>query len=237
MKALSFCLVFFVMLLISGCAQKVTPETLDPAEISSAANTRNIAVIPFHHDYVNLTGKIESSIAKQQLDGEPYFSLSDRTDVEKAISERNLNGGDELEASMAVKIGKVLGAQAIISGSVDTPEIQEKDYDVTRTKCKGKGEERRCWEVKVMCKKRTIALSADIRMVDVETSGIIYADTMRRESAWHVCADDSHTLPSKKSAVQSFADDIARDFANKLTPHYRRVDTTVSEKPDTGGNH
>jgi hypothetical protein len=238
MKALSSNLLFCLAFLISGCAQTAATQTLEPAEISGTANTRNIAIVPFHNDYADLTGKIEASIAKQELDGEPWFTLSDRSSVEKVISQKKLKSGDEVDASTAVKLGKVLRAQAVISGTLNTPELQDNQYDTTRTKCTGKGKERRCWEVKVSCKKRTIALSADIRMVDVVTAELLYADRVSRVNAWHVCADDSHhTLPSKKSAVQSFADDIARDFVNKLTPHYRRVDPTVSDKPGRDGTH
>jgi len=237
MKALSFCLALFVTLLIGGCAQKVAPHTLEPAEIGGAENARNITVVPFHDDYTNLTGKIEALLASQTLDGTPYFTLSDRTSLERIISERSLRNGDMLEESTAVELGKALGAQAVILGSVDTPEIQEEKYDERRTKCKGTGGERRCWEVKVMCKKRTVTLSADIRMVDVATSDILYADTMRREKAWHLCADRSGTLPSKVSAVQSSADDIASDLVYRLTPHYLSNDTNVSGKPGTDDSH
>jgi len=237
MKALTYCLALFVPLLIGGCAQTAAPRTLGEVEIGSAANARNIAVIPLHDDFIDLTGKIEALLAGQMLDGKPYFTLSDRATIERLISEHNLKNGDILEVSTAVGLGKALGAQAVISGAVDTPETHEQLYDVTRTKCKGEGEQRRCWEVKVMCKKHTVTLTADIRMVDVATSDILYADTMRRENAWHLCADSNNSLPSKASAVQSSADDIARDLVYRLTPHYLSSDTNISEKPGTGDSH
>jgi len=237
MKALSCCLALFVPLLIGGCAQKVAPRTLEPAEIGGAANARNVAVIPFHDDYANLTDKIEALLAAQTLDGKPDFTLSNRTGLERIISESNLKSGDMLEVSTVVELGKSLGAQAVISGSVDTPEMQEEEYDETRTKCKDEGGERRCWEVKVMCKKRTVTLSADIRMVDVATSDILYADTLRRKNESHLCADSNDILPSTESAVQSSADDIAYDLVYKLAPHYRRTDSTIHGKAGKGGSH
>lgn len=236
MKPSHLLLPFSILLLLSGCAQKVTVQALEPAEIGGAANTKNIAVTPFHHDYVNLADKIEASISKQSIDGKPYFTVINRTDFDKIITEQKIQNSGLLDESTAVEVGNILGAQAIISGSVDSPTMQEQRYYTTRRKCRGKGEERRCWDVKVMCKRRTIGLSAQIRMVDVSTAGIIYADTLHRENSWSVCADSSRTLPSKASAAQSFANAMARSFAYKLTPHYRHINVRLLEDPDMDYN-
>jgi len=237
MNTLSFCLACFIALLISGCAQNVTPQTLQPAEVGGAANTRNIALIPLENDYAGLSGKIEATINGQEIDGKPNFTLVNRTELEKLISEQKPENRATLDTTRALRVAKALGAQAVITGSLDNPRVQKNNYDVTRITCKGRDDERKCWEVKVMCKERTIALSADIRIVDVTTAGIIYADTISRENAWHVCADSNHTLPSKKSAVQSVADDIARTLVDRLTPHYRQADTALLEEPDTDSSH
>ena len=223
-----FLLPFSIALLFSGCAQKVTVKALEPAEINGAANTKNIAVTPFHHDYVNLADKIEASISNQRINGKPYFKVINRTDLNKIIAEQKIQNSGLIDESTAVEVGNLLGAQAIISGSVDVPTLHDDRYYVERTKCK----DGKCWKVKVSCKKRTIGLSAQIRMINVSTSGIIYADNVRRQQQWSHCADDTRTLPSKQAGTQQLANSIASNFAYKLTPHYRHISVTLLEEPD-----
>lgn len=232
MKLSHLLFTFSIALLLNGCAQKVTVKALEPAEINGAANTKNIAVTPFHQDRVNLADKIEASISNQRINGKPYFKVINRTDLDKIIKEQKVQNSGLIDESTAVEVGNLLGAQAIISGSVDIPTLHDDHYYVERTKCKGKGDERRCWEVKVSCKKRTIGLSAQIRMINVSTGGIIYADNVRRQKQWSHCADDQRTLPSKQSGSQYLANSIASNFAYKLTPHYRHITVVLLEEPD-----
>ena len=99
-----------IVLFISGCAQKVTVKALEPAEDSGAANTKNIAVTPFHRDYVNLADKIEVSISKQRIDGKPYFTVINRTDLDTIIGEQKIQNSGLMDESTAVEVGNLLGA-------------------------------------------------------------------------------------------------------------------------------
>ena len=232
MKFSSLLLLFLITVLLTGCAQKVTVKALEPAEINGAADTKLIAVTPFHQDRVNLADKIEASISKQRIDGKPYFTVINRTDINKVIKEQKLQNSGLIDESTAVEVGNLVSAQAIISGSVDQPTLHDDFYYVERTKCKGKGDARKCWKVKVSCQKRTVALSAQIRMINVTTGSIIYADNVHRQRQWRRCADDTNTLPSKQAAALSLANAIAYNFAYKLTPHYRSISVTLLEDPD-----
>jgi len=218
--------------LINGCAKKVTVKALEPAEISAAAKTKNIAVTKFYPDYVNLTDKVEAAISKQRIDGKPYFTVINRSDFNKVIREQKLQNSGLVDESTAVEVGSILGAQAIISGSVDQPTLSDDRYYEERTKCRGKGEERQCWKIKISCLKRTISLTAQIRMIDVKTSTVISADNVRRQQQWSRCADDSRTIPSKQAGAQYLANSIANNFAYRLTPHYQYMSVVLLEDPD-----
>ena len=219
MKSSHLLLFFSTVLLLSGCTQKATLRALEPAEVSWAANTKNIAVIPFRNDCVNLADKIETAIANQRIDDKPYFKVINRTDLSKVIDEEKIQNSSLIDHSTVVKVGNLLGAQAIISGTVDVPSMRDDYYYVKRTKCQGKDEERQCWEAKVSCDKRTVALSAQIRMINILTGSTIYDENLSRQQQWDHCADDTGTLPSKQTATQHLANTIASTFAYKLTPH------------------
>ena len=85
MRLFPLLLAVAMTILFSACAQKVTVKTLEPAEIDGAANTKNIAVTPFHKDSVNLADKIEASISNQRIDDKPYFKVINRSDLEKIV--------------------------------------------------------------------------------------------------------------------------------------------------------
>jgi hypothetical protein len=218
-------LLFFAstVLLLSGCAQKETLKVLEPAEVSGAANIKNIAVTPFQHDYVNLADKIQAAISSQRIDDKPCFTVINRSDLSKIIDEQKIQNSDLTDESAAVKAAKLLGAEAIIAGSVDVPSMYDDYYHTKRTKCQGEGQERQCWEAKVSCDKRTVALSAQIRMIDIVTGRIIYDENASRQQQWDLCADDTGSLPSKLAATQQLAESMANTFAYKLAPHYRHV--------------
>jgi len=233
MKSSQLLLSVSTVLLLSGCAQKETAKILEPAAVSGAAQTKNIAITPFQHDYLNLADRIEAAISKQRFDDRPCFNLISRTDLSEIIDEQKRQNSGLTDGSAAAEAARILGAEAIIAGSVDAPSMHDDYYHVKRTKCQGEGEERRCWEAKVSCYKRTVALSAQIRMIDVSTGSTIYAENASRQQQWDHCADDTGTLPSKLAATQQLADTMADAFAYKLAPHYRQVTDTRRKESDS----
>ncbi|MDQ7067090.1 MAG: hypothetical protein Q9M40_03275 [Sulfurimonas sp.] len=56
-----------VVVLISGCAQKVRIKALNPAEVGEMASKKKVAVSNFKNDKVGLSGKIEAEIARQKI--------------------------------------------------------------------------------------------------------------------------------------------------------------------------
>ncbi len=216
------------ILLMSGCAQKVTIKALQPAEVSRAALTKKVAVTSFKNDKPNISGKIEANLAKHKLDGKQYFTIVSRQDLNKVLSEQKIGTSGLIDPSTATEVGKLLGAQAIISGRTGNASTSDTNFYETRTKCNKNG----CWDVRVRCTKRVAGLDAEIRMIDTKKGDIIYADTINRTAAWKHCNDDSRPLPSTMMASQQLASAIAKDFSYKLVPHYVYYNVALLEKPD-----
>jgi tetratricopeptide (TPR) repeat protein len=218
------------LLMMSGCAQKVQIKALQPAEISRSAETKKIAVSQFTNDTsVSLSSKIEAKIAQHRLDGKPYFTTLSRQDLDKVLKEQKIQNSGLIDPSTAVEVGKVMGAQAIISGSVGKPSSSDTFYYEARTKCNKDGQ---CWEVKVSCQKRIAGLSSEIRMIDTKKGDIIYGDTINKTEEWTHCNDDSRALPSTEMAAQTLADRIGNAFVYKLVPHYVYFTVELLEDPD-----
>jgi curli biogenesis system outer membrane secretion channel CsgG len=225
-----FLFIFFV-----GCAQKVQMKALEPAEVDRAANTKLIAVTSFKNDTVGLSSKIESILAKQKLDNKRFFTIMSRSDLNKIIAEQKIQNSGLMDTSTAVEVGRLMGAQALISGDVGRVSMQDTRYYETRTRC-ADDKCKSTYTYNIRCVKRVIGMSAELRMVDVTKGDIIYADTLAKNLEWSHCEDDSRAMPSKEMGAQQIANNIARRFAYKLTPHYRYFNVTLLEDPDLDYN-
>lgn len=225
-------LIFFMLVLIfSGCAQKVTIKALEPAEVNRAAVTKKISVAPFKNDTIGFSRKLEGKLANQFLDGRPYFTVISKSDFARLVDEQKRQYSGLMDEEQAVELGNLLGAQAMISGSVTSKTMQDTRFYETRTECVDKKcEEKR--EYKVSCTKRTIGLGVQIKMVDVERGDIIYGDTLRNQASWEHCRDDKRTLPSKEQGLESLSDGLIGSFVYKLTPHYVYFRVSLLEEPD-----
>lgn len=230
-QSVLFFLTALVLLLVTGCAQKVNVRALEPAQIDRASLTKKVAVGDFNRDRVGLSGKIEAKLANFKIDNKSYFTIISRNDFNRIVQEQKIQNSGLVDSKTVVDIGNLIGAQAIISGNVGKVTSQDTYFYVKRARCADK----KCKELiyyKVRCMKRVVGLSAELRMVDVSQGDIIYADTLNRNATYEHCSDDSRALPSKEMVAQSLADSIANNFVYKLTPHYRNFRVVLLEDGD-----
>ncbi|QOP41679.1 CsgG/HfaB family protein [Sulfurimonas marina] len=223
--------VALLAIFFSGCAQKVGISALEPAEVDRISQTKKVTVTYFENDRVGLSDKVEAKLAGFRLDRKKYFTIVSRKDFNDIIREQKLQNSGLVNPKDAVKIGNIIGAQAIISGRVSTPTLQDSRFYEKRVKCA----DLKCKELvyyNVRCTKRVSSLSADMRIIDVTKGDIIYADTLTRSMTNKHCSDDSRVLPSREMSGQSLANEIANSFTYKLTPHYKRFNVVLLEEPD-----
>ena len=224
-------LLILLIILMNGCSQKVGIKALEPAQIDKISQTKIIAVTDFTNDRVGLSRKIEAKLSNFDIDNKKYFTIVSRNDINKVIEEQKLQNSGLVNDENIVKVGELIGAQAIISGNVSPATKQDSYFYESRVRCA----DRKCKELEtynVRCMKRLVGLSAEIRIVDVTKGDIIYADTLDKSTSFKHCADDSRAIPSKIMLAQRLANNIADTFTYKLTPHYRYFNVKLLEDPD-----
>lgn len=223
------------LVLSSGCSQKVSIKVLEPSKIQRASIMKKISVSEFKNDSVSLSDKIETKLANKKIDGKNYFTMISRKDFKKILDEQKIQNSGIIDISDTVEVGTLMGAEAIISGSVGNVSANDTRYYTERIACADK----KCKNFttyRVGCVKRIVGVSADIRMSDIAKGDIIYAQTLHKTSQFFHCMDDSSVLPSKEMAAQSLADKIADEFTDKLSPYYRYIEVSLLEKPDIDYN-
>ena len=154
-----------------------------------------------------------------------------RKDFDAILAEQKLQNSGLLGPAKAVKIGKITGVQAIVAGRVGSITSQDSYFFEKHTHCLDKECHKTIAE-DVRCMKRIVGLAAEIRIVDVERSEVIYANAWHKKKTFKHCIDDGDALPSATMVAQDLASVIAGDFVYKLTPHYRTFEVELLDEPD-----
>ncbi|MBU0720066.1 CsgG/HfaB family protein [bacterium] len=234
-----------VAMFMSGCAQKVQIKALNPAEVGEMASKKKVAISNFKNDSLGLSGKIESQIAKHELDKQRYFTVLSRKDMDKVIAEQKLQSSELMDEATSSKVGRLIGAQAIINGEIASANAESGSYQEDREKCLKYYKDGGCaqWRYyKVTCKTTQASVAANLNIVNIETGSIIYGDTISKEYSADSCKAGQTNLGlltldtgpksilSKGQALNKLASDIANQFVYKLTPHYVYFNVTLIEK-------
>jgi curli biogenesis system outer membrane secretion channel CsgG len=220
------------LLLLTGCSNRVKVQALQPAKIDRAAKTKTIAVHQFSSDSVGLSSKIEASLASKRIEGENYFTMISRSDVERIFKEQRLQNTGLLDERSSVQVGNLLGAQALISGVVSSADSADSRYSEKRQKCADKAC-KELYEYTVPCTKRSMNVAAQVKMVDIEKGDIIYSDMLSAADDWYKCSDDSYTLPSASQGLERLSSKLALQFTEQLTPSYLTLYVVLLDDPDT----
>jgi hypothetical protein len=221
-----------VAIMTTGCVQKVRMKVLEPAEVGAMADNKKIAVTTFKKDhYVGLASKIETQLTKQIIDGKPYFTTVDRKSISNVIKEQKLQSSGLMDENTAVQIGKLVGAQALISGEITSTSSSDTNYQETRTKYRNPLKPlETAYTVNVWCKKRVIGMGASIKIVDIRRGSLVYADSLVKNKTYKSCRDSSRALPSKQQGIETISGEMAAEFAKKLAPQYVYIDVELIEK-------
>jgi len=231
MKIFGYLTFLTLIIFFTGCAQKVRIKALEPAQVDRISETKKIAILNFNNDRVGLSRKIEAKLASFRINNKKYFTIVSRNDFNTIIKEQKLQSSGLVDEESSVKVGELIGAEAIVSGDVRRPTKQDSYFYEPRVRCANS----KCSELSyynVRCMKRAVGLAAEIRVVDVSRGDIIYADTLSRNRVFKHCSDDSRPLPSTSMAAEDLAESIANSFAYKLTPHYREFYVSLLDDPD-----
>ena len=180
-RVLMFSMVLAVFAGIA-CAQDATPA---PA----AAPKKRVAVMSFDYGTVHSNvaaifgtdqdiGKGITDLLVQKLVQDGKYSVIERSALDKILSEQNFSNSDRADASSAAKIGKILGVDAIIIGSITQFGRDDKHTNVGGGGYSG-------WThgiggVGVSKSKAVVGVSA--RLVNVNTGEILAAVTGMGES-------------------------------------------------------
>jgi len=127
------------------------------------------------------------------------FDLVERKNIERLIQEQKLQQSGMVDMATAVKIGKLLGAQAVVTGAVTEIGVSAVSFIANIT---------------------TVRVSIDVRVIDVETGKILAAEIGDGRSSATVAGDVNSALRKKDldlwiaEALRKAVEDVAKKIAH-----------------------
>lgn len=227
-----------IFLLFTACAPPVVnikTTALVPAKFHEATKLKEIAVLPFDgRDGLGFSSELEALLANVAINEKPYFSIIDRVRLDKVISEMKLSHSALVDPDTAVNIGKLVGAKGIYTGVVTTNAADSAPYKENRyyTECAAynyvKGPYNTqipiCvnWVKKfytVSCTKNTAAFSFTVKLIDVETGRVVYANDFSATSTDQACTDERAVITNVE-LLRKAKEKLKADFRGDVAPYF-----------------
>jgi curli biogenesis system outer membrane secretion channel CsgG len=125
---------------------------------------RRIGVVDFQNKTTygaNRLGTSASDVLITELTKSNRFIVVERDKLDKLMEEQKLGMSGAINPATAAKLGKILGLNAIVTGSISQfgEQTEGSEYLITQSK------------------NQVVKCTVDIRVVDVETGQVLYADS------------------------------------------------------------
>lgn len=222
-KKISF---FVFIIVVSGCATKISTNVVVPAQSTEASSKRRVAVLPFDGNYGKQAAiEIENILASVEVKGDKHFTVVDRQNVQQLLNEQQFQISGLVDEKSAVKFGKILGVEGIYIGtsnfsSNDSPYIED------RFRCVSYGKKGKCLNYEkytVNCIKRTVNLSIIPKLIDIETSRVIYSNKFGANGYDSRCSDSSKPLMSVDEILNGVTQYLISQFRRDVAPYETAV--------------
>lgn len=234
---------------LAGCAQHtVSARVMKPAEVNVSAY-HNVAVTDFAGQHGNdISRWTEQALAQVRHDGEPYFKLVARDQLQKIMKEQSLQLTGAIDPSQTSKVGKVLGVDAIITGNVSSYRTQDSNFTETRTESYKCGEKWCSRNYEVPCIQREAYVSFNVNFIGVETGAIEVGDSVESQLVAQQCKDTGDKagtdfskamtgnkyvpMQSPEKMLRQAADQCVASLVRKVTPYYVTQAVSLKKEDD-----
>lgn len=237
--------VIFTLSVLSACAAPAIKTTaLVPARFHEVTRIKEVAVLPFDGPRGReFAAEIEGVLTSINVDGKQYFTLIDRTKLNRTLKEQELSQTGVIDEKWAVKVGRMVGAKGIYSGVVTAADIKDNPYTEKREECskkevlydkKGNVIEENCvkWRIyQVPCVKREVLFAFTPKLIEVETGKIIYSRNLSQMQTVQGCQDGG-TLPSGLELITKTKGLLKAAFKRDVAPFYVTIEIKLMDSEE-----
>lgn len=167
------------LVLLAGCAAvKVKKEVEFPARQLGMVNSRKLAVFNINGDINGtFTSKVEAYFSNIDVHGNRYFEVLERQMLDKIIAEQRMVSRSGLfNEKDAVKLGRLSGADTLITGAVSMPPMSVSHRTKEEQECK----DAKCKEKETIyssCVDKNVNLDFTLKAVGIQQGNILFTQT------------------------------------------------------------
>jgi len=228
--------------LVSGCAAPlIKADVMVPGRFSEPSQIKSVAVLPFDGpgglEYSSL---VEAKLAGVIVNDKQYFQMVDRKAMDKTLAEMKLGMSGVVDVDKAAQAGKVAGAKGIYTGTVNVSTVSDSPYTETRTKCdyqvtktnsKGKSYQEcgHTSEYNVDCTKRRATFSVTPKLIEVESSKIVYSNLLEGVVTDSHCSDRNGALADSTTMKREAQEKTTTLFRQDVAPYLTTVEISLMD--------
>jgi TolB-like protein len=186
-------------LALGGCAHlEMVPPSVDVAAY------HRIAVLPFASDsYFSTVGtELTDEVVVDLLKHAPGIEVMERARVDALLQEQSLARGGVLDPQTAVGLGKMLGVQGLVMGSISLAIGNIRPTPLTA--------------------QRIANGVATVRLIDAATGRVVWSERKRSDFAQFLTTEPDNTVSyvwTDQEMIQRVIQDLARTIAQAFYPH------------------
>src|SRR5881296_2766136 len=141
MKRLALALCLTALAAPALDAQEAAAPAPAPAPAAATSSRRRVAVLDFDYGTVHSSvtgimgsdvdiGKGVATMLVSELAQNGTYTVMERAQLDRVLSEQNFQQGERTDASSAAKLGRLLGVDAIIIGSITQFQREDKNINL-----------------------------------------------------------------------------------------------------------
>lgn len=237
--ALYFSLLIIAVLLVSCVKPKIHLTMLEPARNTEAARHKRVYVVPFAGPGGSDVGTaIEAQLVSVEVDKKPYFTVLERKELGRVHKEIEKSQSGLIDQRTAMKVGKLIGAEAIYTGRISQYGIQSAPFTQKRQKCAAYENSnkffKKCLRMTnyaVACVKKTAVFSFTPKLFEVESGKVVYSRTINREYSGQTCNDGISQAIDESAILASVREEAIAEFVRDVAPNYHSEEAMIMDSP------
>lgn len=231
---MNFFLVISSLLVFSACSsRKIKVSAIEPAAIEGLTKTRVITFDYLSNDRFGVGGVIEGTVGGYSLDGnKPYFKVVERKNIKSILDEQSLSATWLVDPEQRARIGKMTGAEAVITGELLNFSSSDSYHDSSRSRCASQNSKGHCTSYQsytVRCTDRTFSLSTLLKVVNTTTGDHTYSNTFTEQATYSKCPDHG-SIPDSGQVMTDLAQKIGASLISKIAPTKYDLEIQLIEK-------
>jgi curli biogenesis system outer membrane secretion channel CsgG len=214
-------LMAFLCTLVVNCAPQIRTMILKPAAIDLHGYTRVAALRFDGQGGREIRDWIESDLSNARVEQKPYFNVVNRSKMQQILGEQAFGATGAINEATAAKMGKLLGVEAVITGSTNGYETSEESHTEERQQPIYGTKPLQYKTVYVNVATRKAYVSFTVNFIDVSTGELMASETLDGETSSKKEGPGAiGQLPPKAKMLQEAATIPIRKFINQIVPHY-----------------